>query len=395
VVGDLAVGDLDGDGSQEIVAVTEDQRLHAVTILGAVVPGWPVQLGGTPESPILVGKRGQPGVELVVVAARTATGDLTVRAFSSAGQEQVHSPWLLDRDGIPLLAHSPPAVARRSGDTTEVVIGAALGNYNGDHQYRLWRVHLENGSVSHQELVYSAQHLTGMLHFSRGLVMDEPRLLELSTSVGLEALQATLFDWSENFVGNPRRYGSSRQIYEWRGTGPPVRTALGPGHQEFPAVWGLSPLVTDFESDGWPDYVIVRDNRVYRSGSRTRWTLEGMWAAERGGRLRDACLDCDGPTFVAAPERRTPLSVSASPNPFNPRTTLIAQLPAEGTIEWSVYDARGRRLREWVEYPASPGEHRSVFDGTDQRGRRLSSGVYFVQLRHATGTARTRIVLVR
>jgi hypothetical protein len=205
----------------------------------------------------------------------------------------------------------------------------------------------------------------------------------------------TQFDWSETFVGNPRRYGSSRQVYEWRGPGPPVRHVTGPGHQVFPSVWGMTPMVTDFEGDGLPDLVYVLDNRVYRSGSRMRWTLDGMWAAERGGRLRNACLDCEGPRFVSAPLARLPLSVSASPNPFNPRTNLIAQVPSDGPVEWSVFDARGRRLRKWVEFASGEGEHRTVFDGTDGSGARLSSGVYFIQLRHAAQTARTRVVLVR
>lgn len=395
VLGELAVGDLDGDGTSEIVTVTADQRMHAVTILGAPVTGWPVDLGGTPKSPVLVGTSGAPGVSVIVGAVVTSAGDLRVTAHTPDGQALAQSPFELDRDAIPLVASSPIAVARRSASSTEVVLSAALGNYNTDQFYRLWRVRLDDGSVSHQDLVYSAQELTGMLHFSRGLVLDEPRLLELSSSPGLEALQATQFDWSEAFVGNPRRYGSSRQFYEWREATGPVRTALGEGHQLFPVVWGMTPLVTDFEGDGWPDLVVVRDNRVYRSGSRMRWTLDGLWAAERGGRLRAGCLDCEGVPYVAAPERRAGLFLSATPNPFNPRTTLIAQLPGDGPVEWSIFDARGRRIRSWVEYVAASGQHRTVFDGTDARGARLSSGVYFVQLRHAAGTARTRVVLVR
>lgn len=395
ILGDLAVGDLDGDGAEDIVAATESRQLHAVSIDGVALPGWPVAIGGAPKSPVLVGSRGERGVALVACGEVGVTGDLAIRAFAPDGQESVHSPWSLDRGGVPMLASSELAVARRTGTATELVVGAALGNYDGDQTCRLWRVGLEDGTVSSDDLVYSEQHLLGMLHFSRALILDEPRLLELSSSPGLEALQATLFDWSEAFVGNPRRYGSSRQVYSWRDGGAPVRWATGPGHEIFPDVWGMTPVVTDFENDGFPDFVFVRDNRVYRGSSRMRWSLDGMWAAERGGRTRSACLDCDGPTYTDAPALAKDLALGASPNPFNPRTTLIARLPGEGPVEWSVFDARGRRLRDWVEFATEAGEHRSVFDGTDGRGRRLSSGVYFVQVRHTSGTARTRVVLVR
>jgi hypothetical protein len=393
--GELAVGDLDADGADEIVAVTDDGLVHAVELDGTALSGWPVALSGTLRSPVLIGTAGQPTVARVIVAQTTVSGELQLHDLGVDGQPSGGSPRVLDLGGFPIITSSAVAAARLGPASTEVVLGAVLGSWNGDQVQRIWRYRPEAGSVVVQELVYSPLQLLGMLHFSRGLILDEPRIVDLSSSPGLEVLQFGQLDWNEAFVGNPRRYGSSRHYLTWSDGAVPQRVAIGPGHESVPEVWGQTPVVTDLESDGFPDFIVVRDNRVYRTGSRMRWTLDGMWAGDRGGRTRTACLDCDGPRFVEAPARPRSLSLRVSPNPFNPRTVLYAELPGAGRVEWSVFDARGRRIREWVETVSGAGMHTAVFDGTDQRGRRLSSGVYFVQVRHASGSARTRIVLVR
>jgi hypothetical protein len=395
VAGQLAVGDLDADGTDEIVAVTSDGLIHAVELDGTALPGWPVVLSGTLRSPVLIGTAGQPTVARVIVAQTTVSGELHLHDLGVDGQPSGGSPRILDLGGFPIIKSSAVGAARVGPALTEVVLGAVLGSWNGDQVQRLWRYRPEAGSVVVQELRYSPLHLLGMLHFSRGLILDEPRIVDLSSSPGLEVLQFGQLEWSEAFVGNPRRFGSSRHYLTWPDGGTPRPTAIGPGHENSPDVWGQTPLVTDLEADGYPDFIVIRDNRVYRTGTRMRWTLDGMWAGERGGRARTGCLDCDGPRFVAAPARPGDLSLRVSPNPFNPRTVLYAELPGAGRVEWSVFDARGRRVREWVESVSGAGTHAAVFDGTDQRGRRLSSGVYFVQVRHASGSARARIVLVR
>jgi hypothetical protein len=395
VTDQLAVGDLDLDGVDEIVAVSSAREIHALEIDGSSLPGWPVSFAGDPGAPVLIGLDEAPGVGLVVVAEQTALGELRLHAFGADGVPAPQSPWTLDRSGLPLLASSPLAAARVSTGVVEVALGAALGNLEGDQIYRVWRLRPGSGTVTSSDLLYSPQHLQGMLHFSRGLQMDEPRLLELSSSPGLEMVQSCLLDWKEAFVGNPRRYGSSRQFVTWEADGSWRRTALGPGHEEFPELWGLSPLVTDFEGDGYLDLVVVRDNRVYRTGSRLRWTLDDLWVAERGGRTRTACVGCEGRRFVATTPAPRTLAVSVQPNPFNPATTLSADLPGPGPVQWAIYDARGRRVRHWVDLATEAGPHRARFDGADQKGQALASGVYFVRLRHGGATAHARMVLVR
>ncbi len=65
----------------------------------------------------------------------------------------------------------------------------------------------------------------------------------------------------------------------------------------------------------------------------------------------------------------------ASPNPFNPTTTIGFTLPEAGKVMLSVFDLAGREVARLVEGEMFAGHHSVVFDGTG-----LASGVYFCKL---------------
>jgi len=69
------------------------------------------------------------------------------------------------------------------------------------------------------------------------------------------------------------------------------------------------------------------------------------------------------------------------PNPFNPKTTLRFELAADASVTLEVLSSGGRVLRHLLDGQAySAGTHELVFDGLDDSGHRLASGVYFTRL---------------
>jgi hypothetical protein len=94
------------------------------------------------------------------------------------------------------------------------------------------------------------------------------------------------------------------------------------------------------------------------------------------------------------PLRRTGL-VEITPNPFNPRVQIGFRLARDTRVDIEIYDLRGRRIRsllgEWR--PAGPGA--TVWDGNDDRGRAVASGVYTVRLAADGTTDHDKITLVR
>ena len=90
------------------------------------------------------------------------------------------------------------------------------------------------------------------------------------------------------------------------------------------------------------------------------------------------------------------LALSPSyPNPFNPETTIEFALPAEGPVRLSVFDSRGRTVRVLVDERVPAGTHAVTWDGRDDAGQALASGVYFHRL-EAAGVKRVgKMVLAK
>jgi hypothetical protein len=84
-----------------------------------------------------------------------------------------------------------------------------------------------------------------------------------------------------------------------------------------------------------------------------------------------------------------------NPNPFNPRTQIRFRLQEDVFVRLDVFDSAGRRVRALIEGVVPAGDHAIAFDGVDDRGRALSSGVYRYRL-HGAGVNQVRsMVLVR
>lgn len=86
---------------------------------------------------------------------------------------------------------------------------------------------------------------------------------------------------------------------------------------------------------------------------------------------------------------------NAVPNPFNPRTTLAFDLPRAGTVRLDLFDVRGRRVAVLVDQELPAGTHRVVWEGLDEQGRAVPSGVYLARMQAAGLTRSVKIMLTR
>jgi hypothetical protein len=81
------------------------------------------------------------------------------------------------------------------------------------------------------------------------------------------------------------------------------------------------------------------------------------------------------------------------PNPFAATTTLQIGLPSESNVVIDVFDVAGRKVRGMNVEGAVAGWRSVPFDGRDDRGRALASGVYFYRV-NAAGTSVTRKMII-
>ena len=84
------------------------------------------------------------------------------------------------------------------------------------------------------------------------------------------------------------------------------------------------------------------------------------------------------------------------PNPFNPTTTIRFDVPPPGGhVSIVVYDVSGARVCALVDGRRTPGTHGAVWDGRDDRGNPVASGVYFVRMSADTFARTNKVVLLK
>ena len=83
------------------------------------------------------------------------------------------------------------------------------------------------------------------------------------------------------------------------------------------------------------------------------------------------------------------------PNPFNPTTTIRFVLHSSQEARLDVFGISGKRVRTLVNRHLTGGEHAVVWDGTNERGIALPSGVYIYQLRASEQTVARKMILLR
>lgn len=84
-----------------------------------------------------------------------------------------------------------------------------------------------------------------------------------------------------------------------------------------------------------------------------------------------------------------------SPNPFNPVTTIRFSTPAEGRAEVIVYDMAGRRVRTVASEVFTAGVHELKWDGRDDTGGAVASGMYFCVVNGVHGRASAKMTLLK
>jgi len=83
------------------------------------------------------------------------------------------------------------------------------------------------------------------------------------------------------------------------------------------------------------------------------------------------------------------------PNPFETQTEVRWSLPATGHVGVTVYDALGRKVASLLDAARPAGAGVVGWNATDDRGRAVPSGVYFVRLEIPEGTYYRRVVRIR
>ncbi len=87
---------------------------------------------------------------------------------------------------------------------------------------------------------------------------------------------------------------------------------------------------------------------------------------------------------------------AARPNPFHTRATIRLSLASRAQVRLSVFDVSGRLIRTLIDAEKTAGEHTLVWDGTDDHGRRVSGGLFWMQMTTPSGfSSGKKLLLLR
>ena len=126
----------------------------------------------------------------------------------------------------------------------------------------------------------------------------------------------------------------------------------------------------------------VFDLQAYSGTVRIRFVFGSDNAVcGEGWYIDDIHLECDLP--VSTGEHFAPALLSLDqnyPNPFNPNTHISFTLPKAQTAQLSIYNLKGQIVKRLLNAPLPAGQTTVSWDGTDERGNAVSSGIYSYRL---------------
>ncbi|UCF79185.1 MAG: metallophosphoesterase [Candidatus Eiseniibacteriota bacterium] len=124
-----------------------------------------------------------------------------------------------------------------------------------------------------------------------------------------------------------------------------------------------------------------------------------LTAVNTAGEVIDECTMENQVVSVPEPGPGIPSGTvvlhTALPNPFNPSTRIVFLLEKREDIVLRVYDTSGRTVRTLVSGWREADRHEVVWDGRDNEGRLLASGVYLCKLETPDGCESKKVVLLR
>jgi hypothetical protein len=374
-----ALFDVDQDGSQEILFGSKFQNPEAQEFFyawngdgsGTQAPGWPKTLAPRSEflaSPTIADLDGDSVVEIIQLCEND-------------------SLYVWHADGSPV-APFPVPYTSQAINRDSLAPSIALGDFTQNEKLEMVVVETVGGTqsririIDHQNVTLSGWPVTvGNLSESSPVVgdLDGDGFLDVLWGVGGGA------DNLPNY------------LYAWNRQG-----ELLAG---FPILMNgfvrATPTICDFDGDGNVNVLLASwDRQMHVWDLLAPFDPELVpWPTFAGNVYRNGVFDTRVATSAPAPARLPQRAYLAPnhPNPFNPSTLLRFELPAPSQdARLAIVDVRGRWIRTLHRGPLGPGLHERVWDGRDDEGRYVVSGVYYALLEIDGRAAQTRkLVLVK
>jgi hypothetical protein len=346
VISAPASGDLNGDGYKEIIFATSAGKMHAISVTSKEdITGWPKNIGSASwNGPIVADITGNGSPDVIVANLQGV-----IQAYTSSGEEIFSCPvGNAIRSGV--LAYD------LNGDgTCEIIAADMTGNiYVLDNQGNLKSNFPKNtGAPIECTPILADMDLDGKLDIIYG---DSSGKLH---SIGLDGKETVNFPIS-------------------------LQSSLP-----------TSPAIGYIENSDTPGILIPNQNG-YNLIDYKRPIGEIAWGFFRGNDRRSGnYADLTPAKQPAVDVPQTTTLLGNYPNPFNPETEINFSLSSEGNVQLAVYNVKGQIIRSLMNTVIPGGNHKVIWDGTDDSGKNVSSGLYFYSLQVGSYKSTKKMMLLK
>ena len=349
-----AIGDIDGDGLPEIVVCGGKDTaglgyIYAWNSDGTRASGFPVPVAGDSRSSPVLGNFDDDTSDMEIAVIVNGLGIVA-----------------LDGDGT-MLPGFPYTRFTNFGDGMRSL---TLYDYDGDNKDEI----IVQTQDSLCVIRYNGTELTGFpipvgnIHWSTPVVAD-------IDNDGIADMLIT----------------SNDRIYAYHFDGTPIK--LG-----FPLEAGVAivstPAIDDIDNDGIAEIIVpAYDSRLYVWETSSRYINDPrLWMQFRHDCYRTASVGFSTGLKVGEGELVKPANavINVYPNPFNSSVVIRGYIPEKGYVD--VYDIYGRKVKRIGEIS---GKFKVVWDGSSVEGSLLPSGVYIVKVNGKSKNISKKVVFVK
>ncbi|HKQ19394.1 MAG TPA: C25 family cysteine peptidase [Candidatus Eisenbacteria bacterium] len=368
VISSPAIADLNGDGIREVIFGTSAGRVYAIHPSGPIT-GWPFILPGglMSASPAIGDIVPGGGLEVAMACSNDSVYVLTAGGTRAPGWPR---PLELTPGNGRVTSPALAPLRKHLGDPSLCVVVAGADG----------RVVAYSGSGG---------ILPGWESVQLGAATEaSPAVADLDGDGSLEVL-----------IG-----AEDRRLHAFR--------ADGTGFSGFPIEIGAearsTPAVWDVDGDGACEIILAGwDQKVHAWRYPGVFTSAGMaWPMFRhdnwhtGVATFPVLTSADTlPTPEPTPEAPAARAVLQQnrPNPFNPETRIGFTVPGteQTRVRMRVYTVDGRLVRTLVSRALDPGYHEARWNGRDDRGEEVSSGVYICRAEIGSASLTRKMALLR
>jgi len=342
-----AIGDLNNDGYMDIVMIALNGSLNAISSQnGQSLPGFPVSLtgGGSQNAICIANLDSDPEPEILV-------------ASSSGGYLYGvnHNGSVLFQKNIGTQIKTSPVVVDVNNDNIkEIVLIANNGN----------------------------------IYIMDGMGVDLPNTpIGINTAVECTPVIAR-FDGGNNagiIFGD-----SSGKLHSVRidGTESPNFPI------EIGGILKVSPTLADIDGDNDLEIAFPTNSGLSIIDVK-RGAQALLWPNYLGGFGRTC--NAYQPTPIVDPQLPALETVlyEAYPNPFNPETTISFNLSSPNLTELYIYNQKGQKVKTLFSGNLESGNHKFVWNGQDDNGNSVSSGLYFYRMKSGKYSSTKKMILMK